>query len=251
MVERGAKIILIRPAPVLGLRGRARSPCPSSTRSGSGWSRTRTSSSSCTPPTAATPATPTSGRAPDARCRPFAEPHALPAVVRDAPPRHRGHRHLADLPRRLLARSRTSGSRSVENGSGWVPPLLEHLEDAYTQDAPGLPGEAGPRRSSATSTCTRSTRRTPRAGRSCSAPTTSSSGPTTRTSRAWPTRSPTSTSSTGLPDEDVAQGHGRQHDGPARDRRQGLTRRDDGRSGTTPAGRSLPPFDLLYDTFAA
>ena len=37
VVERGAKLILIRPAPVPGYRGyRARSPCPSSTPSGSG-----------------------------------------------------------------------------------------------------------------------------------------------------------------------------------------------------------------------
>ena len=62
VTERGAKIILIRPAPVPGLRGPRSFALPSSTRSGSSCRR-RTSSSACTPPTAATSATSTSGRA--------------------------------------------------------------------------------------------------------------------------------------------------------------------------------------------
>ena len=58
------------PRPCPGFRARARSPCPSSTRSGSGSQRP-TSWSACTPPTTATSATPTSGRAcATARCCP-------------------------------------------------------------------------------------------------------------------------------------------------------------------------------------
>ena len=62
VLERGARIMLIRPAPVSGFMGPARRPCPSSTHSGSGSTR-RACWSGCTPRTAATSATPTSGRA--------------------------------------------------------------------------------------------------------------------------------------------------------------------------------------------
>ena len=62
VVERGRAIVLIRPAPVWGFMGRARPPCPSSTRSGPRWPR-RTSWWGCTRRTAGTSATPTSGRA--------------------------------------------------------------------------------------------------------------------------------------------------------------------------------------------
>ena len=57
VVERGAKAILVRPAPVPDFDGRRRSfALPSSTRSGRRSSKP-TSSSACTPPTAASSAT--------------------------------------------------------------------------------------------------------------------------------------------------------------------------------------------------
>ena len=62
IIEHGARVVLIRPAPVTTLlRPRARWRCPSSTRSGSAWSRP-TSWSACTRRTAATSATSTSGK---------------------------------------------------------------------------------------------------------------------------------------------------------------------------------------------
>jgi hypothetical protein len=64
-VKRGARCILVRPAPVPAAPGRSR--CPSSTRSGSGSSST-TCWSACTPATAATPGTPPSGTVPTRRC---------------------------------------------------------------------------------------------------------------------------------------------------------------------------------------
>jgi len=56
VLERGAKIILIRPARWWASRAPAPSPCPSSTRSGPRWPRP-TSWSGCTPRTPATSAT--------------------------------------------------------------------------------------------------------------------------------------------------------------------------------------------------
>ena len=67
-LERGAKAVLIRPAPVPGLPGPALvRPARVRPVLGEGASST-TSSSPCTPPTAATSATPTSGWAATARC---------------------------------------------------------------------------------------------------------------------------------------------------------------------------------------
>ena len=68
VVERGAKVVLIRPAPVPSPDGTSRSPgFRSSTRSGSG-SSTSACWSRCTRPTAATPATSTTGRGPASSC---------------------------------------------------------------------------------------------------------------------------------------------------------------------------------------
>ena len=63
VVERGARAILIRPAPVPDCVARGHSRCPSSTPSGSGLSRPACWSS-CTPRTADIPGTPTTGRVP-------------------------------------------------------------------------------------------------------------------------------------------------------------------------------------------
>ena len=67
VVERGAKVVLVRPAPVPGSAARAPSGCPSSTRSGRRSSST-TSWSRCTRRTAATSGTPTTGWGATARC---------------------------------------------------------------------------------------------------------------------------------------------------------------------------------------
>jgi hypothetical protein len=78
VVERGARAILVRPAPVPGFGGRAPSRCRSSTRSGDAWSR-RTCWSRCTPRTAATPGTPATGRAGSTEMLPF-KPNAFRTI---------------------------------------------------------------------------------------------------------------------------------------------------------------------------
>ena len=61
VVERGAKIILVRPAPVPGYEGRRSFAYPSSTRSGTRWPNS-TSPSACTRRMTGSPVTTTSGR---------------------------------------------------------------------------------------------------------------------------------------------------------------------------------------------
>ena len=96
MLERGARIVLIRPgARSRASWARARSPCPSSTRSGSWWPRP-TSWSACTPRTAATSATPTSGKGSrDGEMTPFKGGSGFAAIIgHQGRPDHR-HRRLA------------------------------------------------------------------------------------------------------------------------------------------------------------
>ena len=127
VVERGARVVLIRPAPgARATAARVRSACPSSTRSGRRWSRP-TSSSPCTRPTAATTATPTSGWAATARC------------CRSSPRRSAcwGSGGRSRTPSSALichgALSRFPQLKVavIENGSSWVEPLLRNLADVY------------------------------------------------------------------------------------------------------------------------
>ena len=103
----------------------------------------------------------------------------------------------------LCSRFPTLRFTPVENGSNWVRPLLARHGARLRARAPTPSTRTRSRCSSGTSTCTRSTRRIPRASSSCSAPTACCSARTTPTPRAWPTRSPSSTTCEGLPDEDV------------------------------------------------
>ena len=107
------------------------------------------------------------------------------------------------------------------------------------EDAAGLPRGPGRGRSSATSTSARSGRRTSARSPSSSASSTCCSAPTTRTPRAWPTRPATSTSWPGLPEESVAQDHGRQPGPP--DERRGRGPAVSPRGGGRASRRCSPP----------
>ena len=124
---RGAKVVLIRPAPVPGFRWlpvvRA---CRSSTRSGRRWSST-TCSWPCTPPTAATSATPTTGPGSNSEMLPF-QPQAFRMLtawrpVEDAVSALACHGALSRFPALKVA--------VIENGSSWVEPLLRNMADVY------------------------------------------------------------------------------------------------------------------------
>jgi predicted TIM-barrel fold metal-dependent hydrolase len=82
----------------------------------------------------------------------------------------------------------------IETGSAWVRPLLEDLAHVYSM-APRSSTRTPSRSSGATSTSTRSTRRTRSASSGSSDPSGCSSGPTIRTPRGWQIRSASSTSS--------------------------------------------------------
>ncbi len=82
----------------------------------------------------------------------------------------------------------------VENGSNWVRPLLHALEFAWDTNPRTSSTRTRWTCSSATSTSIPSTRRTRSAWSTCSVPTGCCSDRTTPTRRAWPTRSASSTS---------------------------------------------------------
>lgn len=86
----------------------------------------------------------------------------------------------------------------VENGSGWVRPILGDMARAYGRTRT-CSRRTPSRCSSATSSCTPSTKTTPSGWSTCSAPTTCCSVRTSPTPRAWPTRSASSTTSTAWP----------------------------------------------------
>ena len=94
----------------------------------------------------------------------------------------------------LLSRFPTLRILPVENGAAWVRPLIEAMGRSYAHE-PSSTTRIRSWCSSATSGSTRSTRRTRAASSTWSAWTVSSSGRTTRTLRGCPSRSPTSTSS--------------------------------------------------------
>ncbi len=126
VVERGARVVLIRPAPVPGYRGSRSFGLASSTRSGRRWSST-TCWWPCTPRTADTSATPTTGWAAMPRCS---------RSNREAFRMLQAWRPIEDAVSALVchgALSRFPGLKVavIENGSSWVAPLLQNLADAY------------------------------------------------------------------------------------------------------------------------
>ena len=116
VLERGAKTVLVRPAPVPGYPGQpVVRHCRSSTRSGRPR-RGRTSRSRCTPRTAATPSTPTTGR--PAKREPAVQADHIPdglAMAATDP----GRDGSVGLPRCAVPQSRSSDrcrSRTAPTG---------------------------------------------------------------------------------------------------------------------------------------
>ena len=200
--------------------GRVRSRCRSSIRSGS-WCKRPTSSSACTRPTAATSATSTSGKASATTSSPRS-----PAAARSRRSSGAHHRAIIDAMASCVghglctrfpklqdrARSRTARVGAPAARTTWSRP---------TSSTRTCSRRTPSRCSSATSACTRSTRTTRRA--SCELH--------RRRQRAVRLRLPAPRGhgrparlrrrrSTGLPQEDVGQGHGRQPR-PAHERRVG------------------------------
>ena len=64
------------------------------------------------------------------RPRPSPSPSAFIGHRPQRPPRHPGRRHLADHPRHPVALPKLRIAL-IENGAGWVPGLLEHLDHAW------------------------------------------------------------------------------------------------------------------------
>jgi len=189
VLERGAKAILVRPAPVPGLRGSRSFGLPEFDpfwarvaeadivvgmhSSDSGYSRYTSD---------------WTGR--DVEMLPF-QPQAFSMLtswrpVEDAVSALICHGALSRFPTLKIA--------VIENGSSWVEPLLKTLKDAYKKMPQDFPRTRS-RSSRATSTSARSGKRTWRSWRGSSARTTCCSVRTTRIPRAWVIRSATSTSS--------------------------------------------------------
>jgi predicted TIM-barrel fold metal-dependent hydrolase len=194
VLERGAKIILIRPAPVVGFLGPRSIALPEFDpfwakvaeadilvgmhASDSGdqrymneWEGIR-----------------------DAEMTPFKGGSGFQAIIG-----HQG-RPIIDTVASLVghglcSRFPTLRFTPVENGSNWVRPLLLDMEHAWEFSPNAF--EENP--VGGTSTCTRSTRRTPRDSSRSSEPTGSCSAPTTPIPRGWPTPSPSWTSSRDYP----------------------------------------------------
>ena len=198
VVERGARVVLIRPAPVPGYRGSRSFGLPefdpfwekvvehdvlvAMHSSDSGYERYAND-----------------WMGSDSEMLPF-QPQAFRMLsawrpIEDAVVG-------AGLPRRALPVPAAQGGGDRERqqlGRAAAQEPGRRLQE----DAAGLPRGPGRRSSSATSTSARSGRRTSARWPSSSASTTCCSAPTSRTPRAWPTRPATSTSSPGLPDETV------------------------------------------------
>ena len=120
MLERGARVILIRPAPVPGYRGPRSFALPEFDPFWAAGRGARRSWSPCTPPTAATSATSTSGRAVGGEILPFGRPQAFGASVREQ------HRDIQDtiasvICHGLFTRFPKLRIALIENGAGWVP----------------------------------------------------------------------------------------------------------------------------------
>ena len=138
MLERGAKAVLIRPAPVPGFRGPARSRWRSSTRSGEVVEQSgvlvvmHASDSGYTRYTSEWEGK--SGRVPRLQAdavRPRLD-MGTPAD-RGSPLRRCAATGAAPLPELKIA--------LVENGSAWVRPILKSLADVYNKMPQELPGE--------------------------------------------------------------------------------------------------------------
>ena len=174
---------------------RARSASRSSTRSGRP-SSTTTSSSRCTPPTAATRATRATGPARRRCCRSGPTPSACSPMgkrpIEDTMAALRVPRRLHPVPRP----ARSPPSRTAATGSCRSCTTSRTSTGRCRRRST----RTRSRRSSATSTSTRSTRTTSPGSSTCWAPTTCCSAPTSRTPRAWPTPAATSTTCpTGCP----------------------------------------------------
>ena len=152
-LERGARAVLIRPAPAWGSAAHARPGCPSSTRCGPA-SRRPACSSPCTPPTRATPTSPACGRA-RGEFLPF-KPNPFRAMVM-------GTRPIMDtmaalgLPRRADPVPRPPHRDGRERRHVGAPAHLE-VRGRLQEDAPASSPSTRSPRSTATSTSTRSGR---------------------------------------------------------------------------------------------
>ena len=187
-LERGAKTVLVRPAPVPGYRGSrsmgveefdpfwdacVKAGIPVSMHaSDSGYSEYL---NDWEPASEFKPFSPTSFRMVAMGKRPIED--TMAAMVC-----HGALTRNPDL--RIL---------SVENGASWVPTASEAVQGRLLEDAAGLPGGPDRRRSSEASTSHRSGRTTSSRWPTCAESTGSSSGPTGRIPRVCPTRSTWST----------------------------------------------------------
>ena len=200
-LERGAKTVLVRPAPVPGY---PRHPLvrPARVRPVlAGVRRRQASRCRCTPPTAATP-TYLNDWEPADEFMPF-KPTAFRMVAM-------GKRPIEDAMAALVchgALTRNPDLRvlSVENGADWVPYLFKSVRGRLQEDAAGVPG--GPGRGVQARRLRRAVLggRLRRDGRAVRRRPRASSAPTGRTRRAWPTRSTWSTTCQGLDDEGIGR----------------------------------------------
>ena len=136
-LARGAKTVLVRPAPVPGFRGTRSMGLPSSTRSGRPACRPA-SRSACTPPTAVTPSTSTTGSPRTSTCR---SPTAFRMVAM-------GKRPIEDTMAAMvchgaLHRNPELRVLSVENGASWVPLPAAPVRGRLRQTAQRVRGRSG------------------------------------------------------------------------------------------------------------
>ena len=150
LLDHDARVILMRPAPAWGYQGPRSFALPEFDPY---WSKVRGVGDPRRHPRLgqrATTATPTSGRARRRETQAFAEPQPFSATVQHSPPRHPGRRAPPSSPTGRCARHPEAPKIAlIENGAGWVPGLLEHLDHTWTAPCPRPSRRSRPTPSSA------------------------------------------------------------------------------------------------------
>ena len=167
VVDHGARVILMRPAPAWGYRGPRSFALPEFDPY---WARVEEAGAARCPPRVRHRVRPLHERVGGVRApraRPSPKPQPFSSGGRQLAPRHRGCRHVTDRPRHPAAPSRLRFALDRERRPAGCP-ISSTVSTSPTTRSRRIRGAAVGRPSSGTSGCTRSTRRIPVSWSSCS-----------------------------------------------------------------------------------